>query len=305
MDRRAIFIRRARDGYKNAHGNTKSKGENVMKKNSIIAIIYDFDKTLSTDDMQNFSFIPALGMESADFWESTAKLAKEKGVESILSYMYQMIVTCKEKNIPLTREYLNKLGKDVKFFDGVTTWFKRVNAYAEELGYTVEHYIVSSGTKEIIEGTAIAKEFKEIYACEFLYDDDGIATWPKIAINYTAKTQYIFRISKGVLNPYDNVGVNSNVPKRIPYSNMIYIGDGLTDVPCMTLLKEKGGKAIAIYPKGNQEKVSQLVEEGRVNYTCRGDYTSNSEIEKIIKLLIDQISISDLLSKKEIDVSKN
>lgn len=276
-----------------------------MKKNPIIAIIYDFDKTLSTDDMQNFSFIPALGMEPADFWASTAKLTKETGIENILSYMYVMIEKCKEKNIPLTKEYLNKLGKDVKFFEGVTTWFKRVNTYAEELGYTVEHYIISSGTKEIIEGTSIAKEFKEIYACEFMFDKDGVATWPKVAINYTAKTQYLFRISKGVLDPYDHVGVNSNVPKRIPYSNIIYIGDGLTDVPCMTLLKEKGGKSIAIYPKGNQEKVYQLVEDGRVNYICRGDYTANSAIEKIIRLIIDQISITDTLKKKEIDISKS
>lgn len=276
-----------------------------MKENSIIAIIYDFDKTLSTDDMQNFSFIPSLGMKPADFWAATTKLANEKGVESILSYMYQMILQCKERNIPLTREYLNKLGKDVKFFEGVETWFQRVNAYAEGLGYTVEHYLVSSGTKEIIEGTSIAKEFKEIYACEFLYDDNGVATWPKTAINYTAKTQYIFRIAKGVLDPCDHIGVNSSVPVRIPYTNMIYIGDGLTDVPCMTLLKAKGGKSIAIYPKGNQKKVAQLVEEGRVNYTCCGDYSANSEVEKTIRLIIDQISISELLSKKEIAAPKN
>ena len=276
-----------------------------MKKNPVIAIIYDFDKTLSTDDMQNFSFIPALGMESNDFWALTSKQTRETGMENILSYMYVMIEKCKEKNIPLTREYLNKLGKEVKFFEGVTTWFKRINAYAEELGYTVEHYVVSSGTKEIIEGTSIAKEFKEIYACEFLFDENGIATWPKIAINYTSKTQYIFRIAKGILDPYDHVNVNSNVPKRIPYKNMIYIGDGLTDVPCMKLLKEKGGKSIAIYPKGRPEKVAQLVEDGRINYICRGDYSANSEIERIMKLIIDQISISDTLSKKEIDTSKN
>ena len=276
-----------------------------MKKNPVIAIIYDFDKTLSTDDMQNFSFIPALGMESNDFWALTSKHTRETGMENILSYMYVMIEKCKEKNIPLTREYLNKLGKEVKFFEGVTTWFKRINAYAEELGYTVEHYVVSSGTKEIIEGTSIAKEFKEIYACEFLFDENGIATWPKIAINYTSKTQYIFRIAKGIVDPYDHVSVNSNVPKRIPYKNMIYIGDGLTDVPCMKLLREKGGKSIAIYPKGRPEKVAQLVEDGRINYICRGDYSANSEIERIMKLIIDQISISDTLSKKEIDTSKN
>jgi 2-hydroxy-3-keto-5-methylthiopentenyl-1-phosphate phosphatase len=275
-----------------------------MKKNNVIAIIYDFDKTLSTDDMQNFSFIPALGMESEEFWASTARLTKETGIENILAYMYMMIEECRKKNIPLTREYLNSLGRDVKFFEGVTTWFKRINAYAEEQGYIIEHYIVSSGTKEIIEGTSIAKEFKVIYASEFLFDKEGIATWPKVAINYTAKTQYIFRVAKGILDPYDHVGVNSNVPKRIPYRNMIYIGDGLTDVPCMTLLKEKGGRSIAIYPRGNKEKVAQLVEEGRVNYICRGDYSANSEIEKIIRLIIDQISISDTLSQREIDITR-
>ena len=275
-----------------------------MKKN-LIALVYDFDKTLSTDDMQNFSFIPALGMESDAFWASTAKLTKEKGVENILSYMYVMIQKCKELHIPLTKEFLQKLGKDVKFFEGVTTWFKRINAYAEALGYTVEHYIVSSGTKEIIEGTSIAKEFKEIYACEFLYGEDGIATWPKIAINYTAKTQYLFRISKGILDPLDHAGVNSNVQtKRIPFSRMIYIGDGLTDVPCMTLVKERDGKSIAIYPKGQKEKVMQLFEDGRVNYVCKGDYSSGSDIEKIVELVISQIAISDTLSNKEISLSK-
>lgn len=275
-----------------------------MKKN-LIALVYDFDKTLSTDDMQNFSFIPALGMESDAFWASTAKLTKEKGVENILSYMYVMIQKCKELHIPLTKEFLQKLGKDVKFFEGVTTWFKRINAYADSLGYTVEHYIVSSGTKEIIEGTSIAKEFKEIYACEFLYGEDGIATWPKIAINYTAKTQYLFRISKGILDPLDHAGVNSNVQtKRIPFSRMIYIGDGLTDVPCMTLVKERDGKSIAIYPKGQKEKVMQLFEDGRVNYVCKGDYSSGSDIEKIVELVISQIAISDTLSNKEISLSK-
>lgn len=271
-----------------------------MKKNSIVAIIYDFDKTLATDDMQNFSFIPALGMTNAEFWGATGDLTKETGMEKILSYMYMMIEKCKEKNIPLTKEYLNKLGKDVKFFEGVTTWFKRINAYAEELGITVEHYIVSSGTKEIIEGTSIVKEFKEIYACEFLYDKDGIATWPKIAINYTAKTQFLFRISKGVLDSQDDVGVNSRTStRRIPYRNIIYIGDGLTDIPCMTLVKEKGGKSIAIYPKGKKERVYPLFEEERVNYICRGDYTTNSDIEKIVKLIISQVSILNILANKE------
>jgi 2-hydroxy-3-keto-5-methylthiopentenyl-1-phosphate phosphatase len=226
-------------------------------------------------------------------------------MEKILAYMYMMIEKCKEKGINLTKEYLYKLGKDVKFYEGVTAWFKRINAYGEEQGVKIEHYIVSSGTKEIIEGTSIAKEFKEIYACEFLFDDNGIATWPKIAINYTAKTQFVFRIVKGVLNSNDDVGLNSRTEsKRVPFRNIIYIGDGLTDVPCMTLVKEKGGKSIAIYPKGKKDKVYSLFEEERVNYICRGDYSVNSDLDKIVKLIINQVSILDTLINKESELLK-
>lgn len=277
----------------------------MAKKQPIVAILYDFDKTLATDDMQNFSFIPQLGMTKEDFWGSTEKLAKKTGMEKILAYMYMMIEKCREKGIDLTKDYLYKLGKDVKFYEGVTAWFKRINAYGEEQGVKIEHYIVSSGTKEIIEGTSIAKEFKEIYACEFLFDDNGIATWPKIAINYTAKTQFVFRIVKGVLNSHDDVGLNSRTEsKRVPFRNIIYIGDGLTDIPCMTLVKEKGGKSIAIYPKGKKDKVYSLFEEERVNYICRGDYSVNSDLDKIVKLIINQVSILDTLINKESELLK-
>jgi len=277
----------------------------MARKQPIVAILYDFDKTLATDDMQNFSFIPALGMTSDEFWGATGELTKRTGMEKILSYMYMMIEKCKEKNIPLTKEYLNKLGKEVKFYDGVTAWFKRINTYGEELGVKVEHYILSSGTKEIIEGTSIAKEFKEIYACEFLFDENGIANWPKIAINYTAKTQFVFRVSKGALNSHDDVGVNTRTDsKRVPFRNIIYIGDGLTDIPCMTLVKEKGGKSIAIYPKGKKDKVYPLFEEERVNYICRGDYSLGSDLDKIVKLIINQVSILDTLINKESELLK-
>lgn len=277
----------------------------MPKKQPIVAILYDFDKTLATDDMQNFSFIPALGMTSTDFWKETDQFAKKTGMEKILSYMYMMIEKCKEKGIPLTKEYLNKLGKEVKFYDGVTAWFKRINTYAEELGVKIEHYIVSCGTKEIIEGTSIAKEFKEIYACEFLFDESGIATWPKNAINYTSKTQYLFRVVKGALNSNDDVAVNSRIEfKRVPFRNMIYIGDGLTDIPCMTLVKEKGGRSIAIYPKGKKDKVFPLFEDDRVNYICKGDYSVNSDLDKIVKLIINQAAILDTLITKESELLK-
>lgn len=268
----------------------------------ILALVYDFDKTLCTDDMQNFSFIPALGMTPNEFWSGTNVLSEKLGMEKILSYMYLMIRTCKEKGINMTREWLNSLAKDIKFFDGVTTWFKRINAYGEEKGVQVEHYIISSGTSEIIEGTSIAKEFKKIFACEFLFDDNGVAFWPKNAINYTSKTQYLYRISKGTLNHNDDT-VNMRVEtKRVPFRNIVYLGDGLTDVPCMAIVHEKGGKSIAVCQKGKEDKGKQLFLDERINYYCNADYRSGSKLEKFVKLIIDSTSATDILVNKENDL---
>ena len=268
----------------------------------ILALVYDFDKTLCTDDMQNFSFIPALGMTPREFWDGTGVLSDKLGMEKILSYMYLMIKKCEEKNIHMSREWLNSLGKDIKFFEGVTTWFKRINAYGEEKGVQVEHYIISSGTSEIIEGTTIAKEFKKIFACEFLFDDNGIAFWPKNAINYTSKTQYLYRISKGTLNHNDDT-VNMRVEtKRVPFRNIVYLGDGLTDVPCMAIVHEKGGRSIAVCQKGKEEKGKQLFLDERINYYCTADYRSGSKLEKFVKLIIDSTSATDILMNKENDL---
>jgi 2-hydroxy-3-keto-5-methylthiopentenyl-1-phosphate phosphatase len=267
---------------------------------TVVAICYDFDKTLATNDMQAFSFIPNLGLTTDEFWAKCGQFSKTTGTDSILTYLRVMMDQCKEKGIPLTRDYLNSLGKDVKYFEGVTTWFKRLNAYAEELGLQLEHYIISSGNKEIIEGSTIAKEFKEIYGCEFLYNDYGEAYWPKTIINFTLKTQYIFRICKGATNLTDEEKVNARVEKKhVEFRNIIYIGDGLTDIPCMTLVKEKGGTAISVYPAGKKEKSIQLVQDDRVNYACKGDYTANSQIEKLVKLKLDQIALNAKLLEKE------
>lgn len=268
----------------------------------IMAILYDFDKTLCKDDMQNFSFIPALGMTPKEFWGATTVFSAKTGVERILSYMYMMIKLSKEKGIKLTREYLNSLGRDIRYFDGVTTWFDRINKYGKEQGVKVEHYLVSSGTKEIVEGCSIAKKFEKIYGCEFLYDEEtNEPIWPKLAINYTQKTQYFFRISKGVIDENDDNKLNEKSTKRrIPYRNIVYLGDGMTDVPSMILVKNNGGKSIAVYSEGNKEKVIPLYEGDRVNYICRADYSAGSDLEKVMKLIIDSIKISDSLKKKEI-----
>ena len=275
-----------------------------MKK-PIMAIMYDFDKTLSTTDMQNYAFIPALGMTPDEFWGATGEFSKKTGCERILSYMWMMIKLSKEKGIQCTQKWLNSLGKEVKYYPGVETWFKRINEYGKSKGVRVEHYLVSSGTKEIIDGTSIAKEFKKIYGCEFYYDPETkLPIWPKFAINYTQKTQYFFRISKGITNKTDDSVNNKTVSRRIPYENMVYLGDGMTDVPCMVLVKQNNGNAIAIYNKKEQGNVSSLLRGGRVNFACLADYSENSDLDKTMKLIIDKISINHTLKCKEEELLK-
>ena len=272
----------------------------------IIALMYDFDKTLALSDMQNFTFIPKLGYTPEEFWKYTEEFCKKYNMDKILGYLYVMIDLAKQKGIKITHEFLNECGKQIKFFDGLTTWFSRINEYAQSKGLIAEHYLITSGNKEIVEGTSIFKEFKQVFGCEYLYDNDGNAFWPRTNINYTTKTQYIFRISKGVFDTYDDKSVNEKTPKRrIIYQNMIYIGDGLTDVPCMILVKENAGTSIAIYPKGQQEKVAHLFEDGRVNYICKADYSANSELEKVVKLVIDGISIRETLESKREKTEKS
>lgn len=275
--------------------------ENSMSKIKI-GILYDFDKTLCTTDMQEYSFIKNLDMNSSDFWGEAAKLTKKHELEKILSYMFVMIRECKKRNIPLTEEYLKKCGENVVLFRGVETWFERINEFGNQMGVEIEHYIISSGTYEIIQGTPIAKYFKRIYACRYMYDENGEAIWPALAINYTLKTQYIYRISKGILDVTDDYNLNrlqDESLRRIAYRNMIYIGDGMTDIPCMKMVKEKGGKSIALYPAGKSETVKPLVDDDRINYVCVADYSSNSALEKIVKLMIENMAVLEKLKNKE------
>jgi len=272
-----------------------------LNKKPICAILYDFDSTLAITDMQNFGFIPAMGMSKEEFWARTGKFSAETGCEKILSYLYVMKEVAEEKGIKLDKAFLQECGKSIKFFPGVTTWFERINEYGKEHGVKVEHYLVSSGNKEIVEGCQIASEFKVIYGCEYVFDKEtGIAIWPKLAINYTQKTQYFFRISKGVYDATDDVGVNEKKPdRRIPYSNIVYIGDGMTDIPSMIIVKNNGGKSIAVYPKGKEDRVASLYENGRVNYSCVADYSSGKDLEKVLKLIIQGIAINESLRSRE------
>lgn len=267
-----------------------------------IGILYDFDKTLCTTDMQEYDFIKNLGMDSNEFWGEAAKLTREHEVEKILAYMMIMIRECKKRGIPLTEEYLKSCGENVVLYKGVLSWFDRINAYGESLGVNIEHYIISSGTYEIIQGTPIAKYFKRIYACRYMYDENGEAVWPALAINYTLKTQYIYRISKGILDVTDDYNLNrlqDESLRRIAYRNMIYIGDGMTDIPCMKMVKQKGGKSIALYASGKSETVKPLVDDDRINYVCVADYSQNSTLDKIVKLMIENMATLEKLRAKE------
>ncbi len=262
----------------------------------IVALIYDFDKTLCTKDMQEYGFIPQMGMQPADFWREVGKLTDEQEMDSILAYMYMMVEKARQNKVVVNKEIFVKLGDGIEYFEGVESWFELINQYADSVGVEVEHYIVSSGIKEIIEGTSIANKFKKIYACEFMYDYNGLISWPKFAVNYTTKTQFLFRINKGILKIDSNSAVELNAyqpedERRIPFKNMIYVGDGLTDVPCMKLVNVNGGQSIAVYDREKgDEGAKELLANNRVNFIAPAEYGEDSDMHKIVKLAIDKIN---------------
>lgn len=279
-----------------------------------VALIYDFDGTLSPDNIQEHAFIKAIGDKPGDFWKESAELSKINDASKILCYMYLMIKKAETKKVILTKESFREFGKDVKLYNGVKEWFKLINDYGIKKGVKIEHIINSSGLKEMIEGTPIAKEFKKIYACSFLYDDTGSARWPAVAVDYTTKTQFLFKISKGIDSVSDDEKVNEYMAEEkipLPFSNMIYFGDGDTDIPCMKLVKDFGGYSVAVYDKDNakkRQKVNKLIDENRVDFACHADYSENCELYGVVKKLIDKIkSDSELeeLHKSNTDNVKN
>lgn len=265
----------------------------------IVAIMYDFDKTLCTRDMQEYTFIPSLGMQPDDFWKGTGEIASKEQMDSVLTYMYCMITESQQSGKPFTREDLVECGKHIEYLPGVEEWFERVNRYGEDAGVRVEHYVLSSGLKEIIEGSSIAKFFKKIFASEFLYDSQtGNPIWAKMAVNYTNKTQFVYRINKGVLDISNNVDVNASRPdddRRVYFNNMIYIGDGLTDVPCMKLVKQSGGHSIALYQNGQKDKVQPLLIHERVDWIFEADYRKGQALDQAMHDLICKLGVDNKL----------
>lgn len=267
----------------------------MAKVKPIVALIYDFDGTLSPGNMQEYAFIKATGMNKNDFWTENTQIAKNQDADQILTYMFLMLQKAKGKGISLKRTQFKEFGKSVDLFNGVQEWFDRINEFGKSRDVIVEHYINSSGLKEMIEGTSIAKKFKKIFACSYLYNVDGIAEWPAVSVNFTNKTQFLFKINKGIDSVFESKKINEFIPeseRRVPFSNMVYFGDGETDIPCMKLVKDQGGHSIAVYQPGKTEKkkrASKLIIENRVNFVCQADYSENKEIDKVVKTIIEKI----------------
>ncbi|MBQ1841546.1 MAG: haloacid dehalogenase-like hydrolase [Bacteroidales bacterium] len=266
-----------------------------MNRKPIVALIYDFDGTLSPGNMQEFGFIQAIHQTPEEFWTKSDGIAKGQDASNILSYMKLMHDEAKKNGIKLTRADFRRYGADIKLYGGVKEWFSNVNEYGKSKGVRIEHYINSSGLKEIIEGSPIAKEFRHIFAGSFIYDENGEAEWPGIAVDYTAKTQFLFKIQKGIFSSRDAKRVNESVAeedKRIPFTNMIYFGDGDTDVPSMKIVKMFGGNAIGVYDPLNPSKkasAEKLQRQGRTNFITPAVYTRDSRTFRIVAAIIDKI----------------
>ena len=277
--------------------------ERKMKdKLPVLAVCYDFDKTLTPDDMQAQGYIQSVGYNVAEFWKETDQLAHEHGMDSNLAYMYKMVREA-EGNLILNRQALMDYGAKVQLFPGVETWFRRLREFGKEQGVIVEHYIISSGLKEMIEGTVMAKngDFERIYASSFYYNERGLAKWPAQAINYTNKTQFLFRIEKGTLDINDPA-VNDYFPPdriRIPFRNMVYIGDSDTDIPCMKLVNSNGGHSIGVYnpDTGNRGKVQKMMSDRRIRYYAPADYSEGSELEELLKKIIRRTAFNEALEE--------
>ncbi len=268
------------------------------KKPVPMAICYDFDGTLAPGNMQEYNFLPAIQIKPDAFWAESRALAVGQDADEILAYMRLMLDKARAAKVSVTKRAFRDFGSTIEFFPGVADWFARINEYARGKGVGLEHYIISSGLREMIEGTKIAREFRKIYASGFMYDENGVAVWPALAINYTTKTQFLFRINKGTLDVSDNSLINTYVPKEdrpLPFENMVYIGDGETDIPCFRMVKKEGGYSIAVYqPRkgGSKQRIEKLLAEGRANLIAPADYQGGSVIDSSVRAIVDRIEAS-------------
>lgn len=253
--------------------------------------------------MQERDFIPQIGMTKKAFWNEVRSQCERHQADNILIYMKLMLDQANAAQVQVRKQNFINYGRDLTLFKGVETWFDRINRYGKASGLRVSHHIISSGIREMILGTSIKKHFKDIYASSYCFDHHGVATWPALALNYTTKTQFLFRINKGEHNVHKHDRINQYIApadRPVPFTNMIFIGDGETDIPCFRLVKEQGGHSIAVFqphtPKA-RAKSKQLLADGRVNFIAPADYSQRKPIDLIVKAVMEKIAANDYVKR--------
>lgn len=263
---------------------------------STLAIVYDFDGTLTPQPMQEYTVLPQLGISGEAFWAEVNAEVKRTGGDSILTYMRLLVEKIEANKAHLSREALRDLAAGIEYYPGVESWFERVDAYVEaKSGGTVQtrHYIISAGLSEILEGISIKRHFTRIYASQYYFDHHEAARFPTVVINDTAKTQYLFRINKGRESSLETI--NEYMPegeRPIPFQHMLYVGDGMTDVPCMTVVKNYGGFAVAVHKPRSEAAVKvcrELVDANRIDFYAPADYGAGRKLERRIHKILDLI----------------
>lgn len=271
------------------------------------AICYDFDGTLAPGNMQERDFIPSIGMTTKSFWKEVSSRCEKHQADNILIYMGLMLEKARAERVRVTRKDFVDYGKKLKLYKGVNDWFARINQYGKLSGLRITHHIISSGIREMIAGTSIFRHFKDIYASSFCYDQHNVAEWPALALNYTTKTQYLFRINKGVHDVFVHDRLNDYVPpddRPVPFRNMVFIGDGDTDIPCFRLVKEQGGHSIAVYQprtRAAKSRSLKLHETGRVNFIAPADYSEGKQIDLIVKAIMEKVAANEHIRRYELN----
>jgi hypothetical protein len=265
-----------------------------------IAIVYDYDQTLSPSYMQDETVFPAFGINSESFWRRCSELVRDNGYDNELAYMKVLLDTL-GMDRP-TNADLKSLGQKLNFYKGIPEMFEQFRnglLTEEQLSYgiSVEHYVISSGLKVLIDGSRLQPYVRAIFGCEFDVDEQDRITFPKRVISHTQKTQYLFRINKGLLDVTQDVNDHMDAAIRpIPFPNMIYLGDGPTDVPCFTVMKKNGGEAIAVYNPDDPARVGfkkcyQLsTHADRVKHIAPADYRPKTHLRMLLEEMVEEIA---------------
>ncbi len=270
------------------------------------ALVYDFDGTLAPGNIQEHSLLPDyLKVSKEEFWREVGEAKREHDADQILVYMQHLLLRARGLRLPMTREILRRYGQATRYFPGVEGWFGRIDAYAASKNLALEHYVISSGNEEMILGSSIAERFEKVFACRYSYDAEGNACWPAAVVNYTTKTQYLFRINKGVRSYWDDESVNRWVPmdeRYLPFQRMIYLGDGDTDIPSMKMVRHQGGYSLAVFDPEEwespdlvtrarfKERAYNLIAEDRAHFVLPADYEDGSQLDIAVKGILGRIA---------------